>query len=499
MEQARRKRFSIGILVGFVWLAMPTTGTAGQLIMSNISDKPISCKVDAYEKPVVVPPAVTIQLHPNMALSAPAINHVECGALRARMMNITPTGPDGILVLNGQQTRSLNVLLYPYIPTLNGDFSALAKYIVYTYQAKNPQVMLNAVMNPSIDIYDFATLQQLAGPNGYDVLELDMTFLGFLVTNKLIAPVSLPGDQPWPVAKATATWNGTLYGVPSWLCTNFIYYLNNDPKKRRPQEQLRAQFLKDTRLLVSDFDGSWQLPAMYLNAYVQTYGYGSINNAFTSPLDANVVENLVGFATMCSGSDGNPCIDGRYHSAADGTVEKVFATGNAFLDIGFSERSFFINLYQTVPGFLMAEPVLWNTPYSSTLLLYTDAFVTNASTCGSGTCSSDSQLFTTLMTSSEMKSYIAFSSDLPAGTPARRLLAATQTFWSTTQVQQDALYQQFAVVFNGQQYTMQPFPNWFTPTQKQAMSGGVCDSLKKSLPNYSCKGAAAKAAAEGAP
>lgn len=262
---------------------------------------------------------------------------------------------------------------------------------------------------------------------------------------------------------------------------------------------MRAQFLQDTRLLVSDFDGSWQLPAMYLNAYVQTYGYGSIKNAFTSPIDASVIENLVTFATMCSGSDGNPCIDGRYHNAADGTVEKVFATGNALLDIGFSERSFFVNLYQTAPGFLMAEPVLWNTPYSSTLLMYTDAFVTNASTCGAGTCSSDSQLFTTLMTSSTMKSYIAFSADLPAGTPARRLLVATQPFWSTTQVQNDTLYQQFAVVFNPKQYSMQLFPNWFTSGQKQTMSGGVCDSLKKTFPNYSCKGTTAGVSAAGVP
>lgn len=491
MKRAIRIRLSGVALAILAWHVLPMNGNAGELTLTNISDKPISCKVEGYEKQLVIPPAVTIQLHPNMASPGAAINQVECGNLHARMMNITPTGPDGILVLNGQQTRSLNVLLYPYIPTLNGDFSTLVKYIVYTYQAQNPQVMLNAVMNPSINIYDFTTLQQLVGPNGYDVLELDMTFLGFLVTNKLIAPVSIQGDHPWPVAQTTATWDGTLYAVPSWLCTNFLYYLNDNPRKRPRQEQLRGQLLEDIRLLVSDFDGSWQLPAMYLNTYVQTYGYGSINNAFTSPIDPTVIQNLVAIAMTCNGDDGNPCIDGRYHNAADGTVEKVFATGNAYLDIGFSERSFFINLYQTAPGYLTAEPVQWNAPYSSTLLLYTDAFVTNASTCGSGTCFSDGQLFTSLMTSSAMKSYVAFSLDLPAGTPARRLLVATQPFWGTTKVQQDPLYQQFGVIFNSQSYAVQPFPNWFTPAQKQAMSGGVCDSLKKSLPNYACTGATA--------
>ncbi len=499
MKPASCMRFSSLALGILSWLALPAPASAGQLILTNTSDKPISCKVDGVEKSVVVPPAVTLQIHANLALSDPAINSVECGNLRARMMNITPAGPDGMLVLNGQQTRVLNVLLYPYIPTLNGDFSALVTYIAYSYQAKNPQVLLNAVMDPSIEIYDFATLQELAGPNGYDVLELDMTFLGFLVTNKLIAPVSIKGDPPWPVAKATSTWNGTLYGVPSWLCTDFLYYLSNDSAKRPPQKQLRAQLFDDTRLLVSDFDGSWELPAIYLNAYVQTYGYNSIKNAFNSPIDASVIQNLVAFPAACNGDDGNPCIDGRYHNAADGTVEKVFATGNAYLAVGFSERSFFINLYQTAPGFLTAQPVEWSIPYSSTLLLYTDAFVTNASTCGSGMCNSDSQLFTSLMTSSAMKSYIAFSSDLPVGTPARRLLVATQPFWNSTRVQQDPLYQQFAVVFDPQQATIQPFPNWFTAAQKQAMSGGVCDSLKQVFPKYACTGTAATAAAASGP
>ncbi|MCI0537223.1 MAG: hypothetical protein L0Z50_18560, partial [Verrucomicrobiales bacterium] len=72
-------------------------------------------------------------------------------------------------------------------------------------------------------------------------------------------------------------------------------------------------------------------------------------------------------------------------------------------------------------------------------------------------------------------------------------------FWSTARVQEDSLYQQFAVVFNPKQYSMQPFPNWFTSGQKQTMSGGVCDFLKKALPNYSCKGATAGVSADGVP
>ena len=471
------------------WLALPASGHAGQLIFTNTSEKPITCKIDGFEKPITIPASVTIQRLPNLALATPVINSVECGTLRTRLMNITPTGPDGIIVFNGVQTRALNVLLYSFFPTLQqGNFTALVTYIVNTYQAQNPQVMLNAVMNPNIDTYDFPTLLTLAGPNGYDVLELDMSFLGFLVTNNLIAPVSIQGDKPWPIATATASWNGTLYGIPSWLCTNFIYYLGNNNANRRSWKDLRTTVPKSSRLLVSDFDGSWTMTAMYLASYVQTYGYANINNAFTNPIDSTVIQNLNFLASACNGDDGNPCIDGRYHNAADGTVEKVFATGNAYLEIGFSERSFFIQLYQTAPGYLIAQPAEWGDAYQGTLLLYTDAFVTNRATCTSGFCPGDSQALTTLMTGAAMKSYIAFSQDLPAGTPPRHLLVATQPFWSLSSVQTDPLYQQFSIIFGGPPFTMQPFPNWFTPTNKKTMYSGVCDALQVTLPNYACTG-----------
>jgi hypothetical protein len=326
-----------------------------------------------------------------------------------------------------------------------------------------------------------------------------MSFLGFLVTNNLITPVSITGDQPFPVAMQTATWNNTLYGVPSWLCTDFLYVYTTTPGKRFKPEELRGAMQTSPRFFVADLDGSWELPAMYLSTYVQTYGYAAIQGAFTNPIDPAVIQSIAAYGQACNGADGNPCIDGRYHSAPDGTVEKVLATGNAQMGMGFSERSFFLNLYQTVPGHLSTIPMIWNYAYMATVLTYTDAFVTNSSTCGAGACPGDSQAFTALMTGAAMKTYIAFSQDLPAGTPARRLLVATQPFWNQSVVTNDPLYQLFAVVLsNGNPYTAQPFPNWFTQANKNAMSGGVCDALQAQFSNYSCTGTTkAKAAGVG--
>jgi len=70
--KVRMKVLSTAVLVGSIGLAFPASVSAGQLLLTNVSDKPISCKVEGYEKVIVVPPAVTAQLHPNMGQSDPA-------------------------------------------------------------------------------------------------------------------------------------------------------------------------------------------------------------------------------------------------------------------------------------------------------------------------------------------------------------------------------------------------------------------------------------------
>ncbi len=480
------------VLSLFTACGLSLTAHAGQLLITNTSNKPITCKIDGYAEPFSILPAVEHRFSPNMAASSgiakeAVINFVECGKLRTRHMNITATGPDRILILNGQQTRTVNALLYPYIPTLQGNFNALETYIINTYQASNPQVLLNAVFDPNINIYDFATLQQVLGPDGFDIAEVDMSFLGFLVTNKLITSAKISGDPPFQVAQQAATFNGTLYAVPSWLCSDFVFYFGNQGDlSKLTLRQLRAlRAAAQWRVLVSDFDGSWTLTSIYLMAYAQKYGYQNLQQAFTMPPDASVIADLNEFAVLCNAADGNPCIDGTYHDGFDGVVEKAFATGQSTFEIGFSERSFFISLYDTVPGTLVLFPVQWTGSNNGTMLFYTDGFVTNSSTCSSGLCPGDTQAFSTLMTSAAMKSYIAFSQDLPPGTPPRHLIVATQPFWNLNSVKNDPLYQQLAQLVTPNSGLF-PFPNYFTQQQEQTMATGVCGALKADLPTYAC-------------
>lgn len=457
---------------------------AGELVIRNVSTNPITCHADGYSGwDIKVEPGIETRVGPNYASNPAMIDWAECHGLRTRRMNITPEGPDGLLVLNGKQVRVLNVDLYPYIPTNpNGNFQKLIAHVINSYQAIQPDVLLNVVM--SVDTYDFDALPTLLGAGGYDVIELDMLYVGFLASSDLIAPVQITGDQPLPVARAASSVNGVLYGVPSWLCMDFIFSFSPELKSAKTLPDLLTFLQKQPKgrpQMLGDYDGSWRLPGLYVNAYAQTYGSASLSNALQMPPDPKVIDELVSLVDTCKFGHMNECIDNTFHSDPDGTTERIFAAGNSSDDLGFSEQSFYISLNQLVPGALTIIPARWGDREQP--LLYADSFVNNKATCASGQCAKDSSTFTNLMTSSAMKTYIAYSHDLLPGSPPRHLLVATNPFWDQGAVKGDPIYQQLEPIVR----TGQPFPNSFTKDLQAKMGSEICKALKTRISGYHCK------------
>lgn len=170
-----------------------------------------------------------------------------------------------------------------------------------------------------------------------------------------------------------------------------------------------------------------------------------------------------------------------YHNDPDGTTERIFAAGNSSTDIGFSEQSFYIKLYLSMAGELAVIPAQFGDRLRP--LLYVDSFVTKKATCGCGTCAGDSATFASLMTGADMKTYIAYSHDLPEGRPPRHLLVATEPFWNQKDVRTDEIYEQVEPTVR----IAQAFPNGITPAQQTEMSGAICKALKARISNYGCK------------
>jgi hypothetical protein len=495
IERAGKNWFwNLLLAAAFGTLATPPA-LAGQLILKNSSSQVITCTVDgwtvssgaSFDWYIQVQPDVPFYVGQNTSRpGSPIINWASCGRLTTRSMYVTPSGPNQTLVLNGQQTRVLNVELYPYLPTLpTDDFENLVSYVVQTYQSQNPQVLLNAVLNINdVNIYSFTTLPTLLGAQGFDVMELDMLYLGFLVSSGLINPAQITGEQPLSVAISGATYQGQLWGIPSWLCMDFVYSASSVLSQQATLTQL-LQFLSTMPSgrpeLVGDFNGSWRLPSIYINAYVQGHGgYSSIDQAMNMPPDTGTISNLVALTNTCADGTTNICTNNTVHGMPNGGAEQQFATGEASNDMGFSEQSFFINLYNgPAPLYAIATP--WGqTPQP---LLFEDAFVTNKSTCAPSTsCAGDASNFTDMMTSISMKNYIVQSMDLPAGTPWRTLLVANETFWNQQIVQTNPMYQQYQAVLA----TAQPFPNTWTATQQTSMGEEICKALKQQQAAYVC-------------
>lgn len=491
----RHVRITLYVAIGVI-AARPETVDAGELVLDNRSGAPLVCLVDGYtvatgwpfDWQITVP--ANQKFHVGPSAGRKAIDWATCGSLRTRRMTITPTGLDGVLVFNGQQTRVLNVLLYPYLPSSpSGNFQTLLAHVTETFLGTRPDVLLNPVisMDGAVDAYDFTKIQDLIGGTGFDVAEIDTVMLGSLVGAGLVTPAAITGDAPWPAAIQGSTVDGTLYGVPSWLCTEFAYAYSPD----LPAVTSLGQFLAflgglpaNRTRMVGDHDGSWTLLARYLQAYVGQYGYDQMNKGLTMPPDATVMQNVISMVKTCTNPQGgNLCIDGTYHDSPDGTPQKVFATGQADAVMGFSEQSFFILSGGGTTTGLKTTAIPWG-PQPPPPVLYSDTFVTNKATCQASPCADDSKAFTTMMTGAAMKTYIAFSQDLPADSPPRRLLVATRPFWGQPQVQSDPLYSQFqAVLPQGKSY-----PNSFTNDQKKQISGQVCAYLKNTagLTNYDC-------------
>ena len=491
-------RRSLAIFIALIML--PDAAKAGQLVLNNGSNAPITCTVDGwtiatgydFDWNITVQPGASFRVGQNMTRAGdPVINWVSCGGLTTKMMNITPAAPDGQIFLNGQQKRVLNAALYPYLPTLPGDqFEALVAHVIKTYQAQNPDVLLAAQLNEQTNIYSFKNLRAFLSEDGLDVIEMDVTYLDFVARNKLINKVTSVPNKALPVAMASVTINGTVWAIPSWLCSNFIYASDGALTNVKTLDDLLA-FLKTRRVspqIAASFNGSWTLPAMYINGYVQTYGLDKINQSMVMPPDPTVISNLLKLTATCNDDGTNNCTNDVYHNGANGTTEQVFATGHSGSDMGFSEQSFYINYYGPVsPLYSVIAP--WGAKPQP--LLFADAFVTNSSTCKPGTpCAADAAALTTMMTDLPMKNYIVQSQDLPAGTPWRTLLVATQGFYAQPQIANNPMYQQYTKVFP----TAAAYPNNFTEEGQPEMAVGICKALKAQDPTYVCNSGVANAA-----
>jgi hypothetical protein len=148
------------------------------------------------------------------------------------------------------------------------------------------------------------------------------------------------------------------------MCSEFLFSTGSDLPGVKTFPDLQSYMAKTAaghRALVGDLYGTWTIPAAYIQAFVQSHTAATAADAAAAPIDLNVIARIAKFGTYCASSGADPCIDSTFHNGADGAVEQAFDAGYAANSIGFSERSFFLELYQQAPASLALVAMLGGT------------------------------------------------------------------------------------------------------------------------------------------
>ncbi|MFP2933397.1 hypothetical protein ACLESO_51270 [Pyxidicoccus sp. 3LG] len=345
---------------------------------------------------------------------------------------------------------TLRVPVYPYIPDAAGDqFASMLSRIEREFEQRHPDVDL--VLNPSCFQDDFYEPSMIArslkgeGECAYDVIETDTVILGELVASGAVRPWSrLPENVFWhPAGITSSIHEGQLYGVPHWLCGHFIISRDENVRRARTVSDL-LQALEDRQTpepdIAADLLGSWNLPALYLDAWADTNGARHIESAVTTArYDANALDGLRRVTQACESNGANPCVDGTYSDAYD-LAATLFAQGQVDATMGYSERLHVI-LKNLPAGQSASDVKLSSAPLGEgdRPILFTDSYFLSVRCTGA--CEQAARRFVEYMSRPSTFEWILMSEDAPAGTRVPRyLVPATLDAYAMPKVRQDPFY-----------------------------------------------------------
>lgn len=385
--------------------------------------------------------------------------------------------------------RTFSAVLFPYIPDSGGDsFASLIATLESWFEAANPEIDLEITIDPNMDLYSFSTLATLlgTGAGSVNMVEIDTLLLGDLVAQSIVQPLPFPVDGLGllPTALAAAEVDSTSYGVPTYLCGNYIYSWDAGIGGVDSGQGL-IDFLTQhpdpgATPLIGNFEGSWTLPSLYVDAWADSHTNDptQVATAYDLPLDQPTMDIFSLVVDLC-GVNGGPCLDGTY---ADNTVaETLFAQNQANGFVGFSERLFYI--LQARGGdvnlpFVISAPL----GVGSNPVMFVDALVLNP-VC-TGQCATDAETFSNFMSSLQVRVLIAFSDDVSPKTFPRYLLQALASFYTTAPGSQNLVYQQLApFVLASQAFPNQGFPEarlQLNPALEGALGAGEARAVASS-------------------
>jgi thiamine pyridinylase len=352
------------------------------------------------------------------------------------------------LVLGCDRGRTiLHVALYPYIPDAASDgYRGLLARIESEFETQHPDVDVRlASLDPNSGaFYAFDSLRTMLtaapGAGGFHLVEVDAALLGELVDSQLVRPWgAAPASADWhPAATKAVSMHGRVYGIPHWLCSYFVFARDAAIVEAPTAERLVVALRNatpGTPGLAARFAGDWDLTALYLDAWVDTYGARSMDAALP-PADPTVIRSLRAVARECRAGGSNPCLQGGLYGGSAETAALAFADAQVDAFLGFSEHLHVV-LRHTGPDRairLSLAPL----GKGKRPIVFVDALVMRRE-CDPG-CEAAAGAFAAYLNRPETQEWIVMAQDAGAGTVPRYLMPATLSAYERPLLRADPYY-----------------------------------------------------------
>lgn len=349
----------------------------------------------------------------------------------------------------------LKVALYPWIPDAADDgFESLRARLEAEFESRHPGVDLRLRLDEIDDgFYDVPKLAAWLAAGTYDLVEIDTVLLGDLVETGVLEPwEERDPARFFPAAVQASTLAGPAdepvwWGVPHYLCGFFIVSRAPAIDAATSIDELMLAVGRSGKPVLGNFDSSWDLPSLYLDARVDNgLDPAGIADGVDPPLDAASVAALERFAGLCEVNGRNPCLDGAFRDDPAAPVD-AFVRGEATAFWGFSER-----LHLAVRGLRRegrtTDDLLVNTiPLGNRAisLLFTDAFVKRAGCSRDLSCAASTDAFVEFINDEWALEELFLSGDADAAgvdSAPRYLLPAARAAYELPGFESDRLYRE---------------------------------------------------------
>lgn len=235
--------------------------------------------------------------------------------------------------------RELIVSMYPFIPNPDNFYRKLET----KFEAANPEIDLIIKLNDSY--YDEeGIIKEMA-----DLYEVDCILLKDFIAKKKIQKIpdyySLPLDRILPAANIVYQ-DRQLYGVPHWICGNFLIYNKTDSllTSAKTLNDLQTVFGSNPPLskgLLIDMKGKLTLGELYADGLMDQYKNVDSVKKYVA---LNHLDTLITIPNLCRVQGMTFADWGRdddYHNK-NFFYQKQFAKGNGRAFVGYSESLYTI-------------------------------------------------------------------------------------------------------------------------------------------------------------